>query len=90
MDTGSCRYAMGCSLRRLIELHEATEQALASAKAFASRPDGGLAEPWIRHCEETLEGVRAALAVDGEIASPEAAVSQPFRGYQSKFEKVSD
>ena len=74
----------------LIRIQEATEQALASAKAFATGSDQGIAEPWIRHCEETLEGVRAALAVDGEIDAAEAEVSQPFRGYQSKFQKISD
>jgi hypothetical protein len=61
-----------------------------SAKAFATGPDGSVAEPWIRHCEETLEGVRAALAVDDEICSAEAAVAQPFYGQPSKFQKVSD
>lgn len=76
--------------RRLVELREATEQALASAKAFASGPDGGVAEPWIRHCEETLEGVRAALAVDEEMDSAKAGVAQPFSGQPSKFQKVSD
>jgi hypothetical protein len=75
--------------RHLIEIRQATEQALASAKAFATRPDGEMAEPWIRHCEETLEGVQAALAVDGEMDAAETGVSQPFPARPSKFQKVS-
>ncbi len=76
--------------RRLIEIRDATEHALASAKVFAARPDGGVAEPWIRHCEETLEGVRAALAIDGEPECTKEEVSQPFLGRRSKFQNASD
>ena len=76
--------------RRLIQIQQATEQAPLAAKAFATDSDGSVAEPWIRHCEETLEGVRAALAVDGEIGSAEVGVSQPFHGQPSKFQRVSD
>ena len=62
---------------------------LTSAKARAGGPDGGVAEPWIRHCEETLEGVRAALAVDDETESAQAGVAQPFRGRRSRFERAA-
>jgi hypothetical protein len=75
--------------RHLIQIQESTERALASAKARAEAPDGGVAEPWIRHCEETLEGVRAALAVDDETRSTQAGVAQPFRSRRSRFERTA-
>ena len=65
--------------RHLVQIQQSTERALESAKARAGAPDGGVAEPWIRHCEETLEGVRAALGVDDEAGSAQAGVAQPFR-----------
>jgi hypothetical protein len=68
--------------RRLIQIQQATEQALVSAQAFATGPDGSVAEAWIRHCEETLEGLRAALAVDDQINSAEAGVAQPFHDHE--------
>ena len=76
--------------RHLIQIQQATEQALMSATAFAAGSDQSVAEPWIRHCEETLEGVRAALAVDDEMGSTEAGVAPPFHGRPSKFQRVSD
>jgi hypothetical protein len=75
--------------RHLVQIQQSTERALASAKARAAGPDGRVAEPWIRHCEETLEGVRAALAVDDETESAQGGVTRPFRGRRSKFERVS-
>ena len=75
--------------RHLIQIQQATEQALVSAQALAAAPDGSVAEPWIRHCEETLEGLRAALAVDDEMDSTGAAVARPFQSRLSKFQKVS-
>ena len=75
--------------RHLIQIQQSTERALASAKARATGPDGRVAEPWIRHCEETLEGVRAALAVDDKTEPAESGVAQPFRGRRSRFERAS-
>lgn len=75
--------------RHLIQIQQSTERALASAKTRAIGPDGGVAEPWIRHCEETLEGVRAALAVDDKTESERGAVAQPFRGRRSRFERAA-
>lgn len=75
--------------RHLVQIQQSTERALASAKARAGAPDGGVAEPWIRHCEETLEGVRAALAVDNETESAQAGVARPFRGRRSRFERAA-
>ena len=64
--------------RHLVQIQQSTERALASAKARAGGPDGRVAEPWIRHCEETLEGVRAALAVDDETESAQGGVAAAF------------
>jgi len=75
--------------RHLVQIQQSTERALASAKARAPEPNGKVAEPWIRHCEETLEGVRAALAVDDETESAQGGVTRPFHGRRSKFERVS-
>jgi len=75
--------------RHLVQIQQSTERALASAKARAAAPDGRVAEPWIRHCEETLEGVSAALAVDDETESAQGGVTQPFRGRRSRFERAS-
>ena len=57
--------------RHLVQIQQATERTLLSAKAYAANRNGSVAEPWIRHCEETLEGVRAALAVDDEMEGQE-------------------
>jgi hypothetical protein len=74
--------------RHLIQIQQSTERALTSSKTRATGPDGRVAEPWIRHCEETLEGVRAALAVDDEMESAQGTVAQPFHDRRSRFEKA--
>jgi hypothetical protein len=74
--------------RHLVQIQQSTERALAAAKARAGGPDGRIAEPWIRHCQETLEGVREALAVDDRTESPQGSMTPPFRGRQSRFERV--
>jgi hypothetical protein len=74
--------------RHLIQIQQSTERALTSSKTRATGPDGRVAEPWIRHCEETLEGVRAALAVDDEMESAQGTVAQPFHGRRSRFERA--
>jgi hypothetical protein len=74
--------------RHLVQIQQATELALTSAKAHAVGPDGKVADPWIRHCEETLEGVKAALAVDDQPESTPGGVAQPFRGRRSRFERL--
>jgi hypothetical protein len=72
----------------LVRIQEATEKALKSATTFAAGPGGSIADPWIRHCEETLAGVRAALAVDDEPAVADTGIVQPFRGRPSRFERL--
>ena len=74
--------------RHLVQIQQSTERALAAAKARAGGPDGRIAEPWIRHCQETLEGVREALAVDDNTEFPQGSMTLPFRGRRSRFERV--
>lgn len=52
--------------QHLIQIRAATEQALTAARLQTVR-GADIAEPWIRHCEETLDGIAKALAVDDEI-----------------------
>jgi hypothetical protein len=50
--------------QHLIQIRTATEQALVAARLQAAS-GAGIAEPWVRHCEE-LEGIAKALAVDND------------------------
>ena len=72
----------------LVRIKEATEQALRSATTVPAGPGGSVAEPWIRHCKETLTGVQMALAVDDDPTVPDAGIAQPFRGRSSRFERL--
>jgi hypothetical protein len=72
----------------LVQIQEFTEQALASAKTYGAGPNGRIAEPWIRHCEETLEGVRAALSIDREPDPASGGVVRPFSKGRSKFQEA--
>jgi hypothetical protein len=59
----------------LVQIELATERALAGAKAR-----GGIAEAWIAHHEETLDGVRKALAVDQDPGAADCGLVKPFPG----------
>jgi hypothetical protein len=50
----------------LIQIRTATEQALHAARLQAAH-SAGIAEPWVRHCEQTLDGIAKALAVDDDM-----------------------
>ena len=50
----------------LIQIRTATEQALHAARLRAAH-NAGIAEPWVRHCEQTLDGIAKALAVDDDM-----------------------
>lgn len=52
--------------QHLIQIREATAQTLAAARLQTTR-NSEIAEPWIRHCEETLDGIAKALAVDNDM-----------------------
>jgi hypothetical protein len=49
--------------QHLIQIRAATEEALAAARLQTAR-GASIAEPWVRHCKETLDGIAKALAVD--------------------------
>jgi hypothetical protein len=61
--------------RHLIQIRQATEQALRTAKSQSAV----IAEPWIRHCEETLGGIRKALSVDDCAELPDGALARAQR-----------
>jgi hypothetical protein len=63
----------------LVQIQLETERALVSAQAR-----GEIAKAWITHCEETIAGVRQALAVDEESASPDGALLKPFPNGQKR------
>ncbi len=54
--------------QHLIQIRAATEQSLAGARLQTTHHPG-IAEPWVRHCEETLDGIAKALAVDDDTES---------------------
>jgi hypothetical protein len=59
----------------LVQIQLATEKALAGAKAR-----GIIARAWITHYEETLDGVRKALAVDQDPGVADGGLVTPFAG----------
>ncbi len=71
----------------LVQIQKATEDALSSAKKFSGRGDARIAEPWIRHCEETLEGVKKALAIDDEPSTFAGDLVRASPDQPSRFEK---
>jgi hypothetical protein len=59
----------------LVQIELATERALAGAKTR-----GDIAKAWITHYEETLDGVRKALAVDQDPGAADGGLVKPFPG----------
>jgi hypothetical protein len=57
----------------LVQIQRGTERALAGATAR-----GAVAKAWIAHCEETLDGVRKALAVDEDPTLAAGGLVRPF------------
>jgi hypothetical protein len=53
----------------------------------SGRGDARIAEPWIRHCEETLEGVKKALAIDDEPSTFAGDLIRASPNQSSRFEK---
>lgn len=65
-----------CSERdHLVQIQLATERALAGAKAR-----GDVAQAWVNHYEQTLVGIRRALAVDEDSSSADGTLVRPFAG----------
>jgi hypothetical protein len=59
----------------LVQIQLATERALAGAK-----DRGDVAQAWVNHHEQTLVGIRRALAVDEDSASTDGVLVRPFAG----------
>ena len=75
--------------RHLIQIRDATEYSLSSARTHGAKGNMQIAEPWIQHCEETLVGVKRALAVDEEINESGPAV-RAFPDGRSRFKARKD
>jgi hypothetical protein len=70
--------------QQLIQIQKNTERALALEREKVA--DGNrTSEAWMREYEETLSGVRAALAIDDEVDGHTGISATPFKGRPSKF-----
>ena len=62
----------------LISIQERVVRALAMANEHAAAGNPATAEPWIRHNQETLAGIEAALAVDDDASTADGAAVRAF------------
>lgn len=69
----------------LIQIQKRTEQALSIAQQKVVDGDNETAQAWVHNYEETLVGVKAALAVDDDLSTANGATVQPFQGKSSRF-----
>ncbi len=98
-----CPYYLNCARRcpdylrtkgnqqeraNLIQVQRRTKQALAVAQDQVAAGNGETAQAWIRHYEETLAGVEAALAVDDDPTAGDGAMVQPFKTDPSRFQPL--
>ena len=72
---GAWWFASRGERHHLVQIQLTTEKALAGAKAR-----GDIARAWITHYEETLDGVRKALAVDQDPGVADGGLVTPFAG----------
>jgi hypothetical protein len=72
----------------LIQVQRRTKQALEMAKAHVEMGNGQMAQAWIRHYEETLVGVEAALAIDDDQTISDETMVQPFQNHTSRFQPL--
>lgn len=63
--------------RHLLQIQADTEKALASARRHMAETGAETAQAWVSHHEEMLQGIKAALAVDGEETVPDGAYIKP-------------
>lgn len=63
--------------RHLLRLKAETEKALAAARQHADEYRTGIAPAWVKHNEETLKGIEAALAVDEKTECPDGMLVKP-------------
>lgn len=59
--------------QHLLQIRENTLQALAYARQQVQEGRQNLAQAWVVHHETTLQGVEAALALDGDVDVPDGA-----------------
>jgi hypothetical protein len=98
-----CPYYLNCARRcpdylhtkgnqqertNLIQVQRRTKQALAVAQAQVAAGNGETAQAWIRHYEETLAGVEAALAVDDDPTASDGEMVRPFKTHPSRFQPL--
>lgn len=70
----------------LLQLQQQTKQAIEMAKAAVADEQGDLAEHWVQHNLEMLQGIEAALAVDDDPQIPEGEAVYPFTMNKSRYE----
>lgn len=66
--------------RRLLQVQADTEKALTDARQYAADHRVKTAAAWVRHHEETLAGIEAALAVDEQGDEPNGKLVKPEQG----------
>jgi hypothetical protein len=69
----------------LIQVQKRTEQALHIAQQQVLDGNNETTQAWVHNYEETLEGVKAALAVDDDSSTEDGTVVRPFQGQLSRF-----
>ena len=74
--------------QNLIQIQRRTKQALGIAQAQVSAGNGETAQAWVRHYEETLAGVEAALAIDDDVTISDGTMIQPFPNHPSRFQPL--
>jgi hypothetical protein len=62
----------------LIQIVRNTESSLKRAQAEAKANNGNLAPAWVKHHQATIEGAKAALAVDDDLEIKDGAMIRPF------------
>jgi hypothetical protein len=68
----------------LVQIQRTTERALALEREISATGNQA-SKAWIREYEETLDGVRAALAIDNEVDGHSRTSATPFKRRPSKF-----
>lgn len=71
--------------KNLLEIKWKTEIALEASQKQAEI-DSEIAQSWIIHAQETLDGINAALAVDNEPSVLDGDMIRPFNGRPSRFQ----
>jgi hypothetical protein len=73
--------------KHLLQLKRDTEIALASARRYAADNRVEIVQTWVKHHQETLAGLEAALAVDELFDAPDGKLIRPARGEHNGTEE---